>query len=328
MRRPQSAQAAQAVLRNFLADHPPLLSAAASALDRAEYGVSLRGCGDASKNVARAIRGYPRFLRERQAYQLLSREPLARHEDNPQLLDWTETSPYDPHYTHQDAWAAREIFKRRPRRHVDVGSRITYAIGVAAFVPVTFIDLRPLEIAIPGLDSKRGSVVDLPYEDEALESLSCLHVAEHVGLGRYGDHLDPDGTGKAALELERVLAPGGFHLGSRWNCCARLSMHIVFSIPFRWSAFFLAWNSTASPGWTMQVSSIPLLIRGPWRTQSGPAASIALRGASSTPTERQRCWQSPSFLLRKRLTTKPSDSRFRYLGDGDDKIVDEGDVVP
>jgi SAM-dependent methyltransferase len=39
--------------------------------------------------------------------------------------------------------------------------------------------------------------------------VSCLHVAEHIGLGRYGDPLDPHGTRKAAAELQRVLAPGG-----------------------------------------------------------------------------------------------------------------------
>jgi len=34
-------------------------------------------------------------------------------------------------------------------------------------------------------------------------------VAEHIGLGRYGDPLDPLGTRKAAAELQRVVAPGG-----------------------------------------------------------------------------------------------------------------------
>jgi len=34
-------------------------------------------------------------------------------------------------------------------------------------------------------------------------------VIEHVGLGRYGDPLDPEGSAKAARELARVLAPGG-----------------------------------------------------------------------------------------------------------------------
>jgi hypothetical protein len=36
-----------------------------------------------------------------------------------------------------------------------------------------------------------------------------MHTIEHVGLGRYGDPLDPEGDRKAAAELMRVLAPGG-----------------------------------------------------------------------------------------------------------------------
>ena len=36
-----------------------------------------------------------------------------------------------------------------------------------------------------------------------------MHVIEHVGLGRYGDPLDPEGDLKAMAELKRVLAPGG-----------------------------------------------------------------------------------------------------------------------
>jgi SAM-dependent methyltransferase len=36
-----------------------------------------------------------------------------------------------------------------------------------------------------------------------------MHVIEHIGLGRYGDPLDPDGSIRAAKELQRVLKPGG-----------------------------------------------------------------------------------------------------------------------
>lgn len=34
-------------------------------------------------------------------------------------------------------------------------------------------------------------------------------MAEHIGLGRYGDKLNPYGTRKACKELQRILAPGG-----------------------------------------------------------------------------------------------------------------------
>ena len=49
----------------------------------------------------------------------------------------------------------------------------------------------------------------MPFKDNSVISLSCLHVAEHVGLGRYGDKLDPNGTEKACRELSRVLAVNG-----------------------------------------------------------------------------------------------------------------------
>jgi hypothetical protein len=43
----------------------------------------------------------------------------------------------------------------------------------------------------------------------SLDSLSCLHVIEHIGLGRYGDGVEPDGWISGLNKLQRVLAPGG-----------------------------------------------------------------------------------------------------------------------
>ena len=34
------------------------------------------------------------------------------------------------------------------------------------------------------------------------ESISCLHSIEHLGLGRYGDNLDPDGYIKGSKILK------------------------------------------------------------------------------------------------------------------------------
>jgi hypothetical protein len=36
-----------------------------------------------------------------------------------------------------------------------------------------------------------------------------MHTVEHIGLGRYGDPLNPDGDLKAIRELQRVVQPGG-----------------------------------------------------------------------------------------------------------------------
>jgi FkbM family methyltransferase len=101
------------------------------------------------------------------------------------------------------------VAELRPERHVDVGSRVDYAGQLTSVTKVTFVDIRPLEVELDDFESVAGSILDLPFADRSLESVSCLHVAEHIGLGRYGDPLDPLGTKKAARELERVLAPGG-----------------------------------------------------------------------------------------------------------------------
>src|SRR5213593_4553084 len=80
---------------------------------------------------------------------------------------------------------------------------------LTAILKVVFIDIRPLVANLENLDSRTGTILSLPFTDNSVSSLSCLSVAEHIGLGRYGDPLDPLGTKKAAKELSRVLAPNG-----------------------------------------------------------------------------------------------------------------------
>ena len=90
-----------------------------------------------------------------------------------------------------------------------MGSKVDYIGFLTAVTKVTFIDIRPLETQLDNLANLPGSILSIPYPDGSVASVSCLHVAEHIGLGRYGDPLDPLGTVKACAELGRVLAPGG-----------------------------------------------------------------------------------------------------------------------
>lgn len=114
------------------------------------------------------------------------------------------------HYFLQDIWAAQHVNKYQPELHVDVASRIDgFVAHVVSFCPVQYVDIRPLETGVPGLSWAQGSICKLPYPDQSVKSLSCLHVIEHIGLGRYGDPMDPDGWRKGLSELARVLAPGG-----------------------------------------------------------------------------------------------------------------------
>lgn len=114
------------------------------------------------------------------------------------------------HYFHQDIWAARQIFDASPRRHVDVGSRVDgFVAHLLVFREVEVVDLRLVASNASGLRFIQGDITDLPFEAHSLPSVSCLHAVEHVGLGRYGDQVDPEGAFRALRELQRVIAPGG-----------------------------------------------------------------------------------------------------------------------
>jgi len=121
-----------------------------------------------------------------------------------------DAGPLTWHYFWQDLWAATNLFDSGVQRHVDVGSRLDgFVAHVLPFCHVTYVDIRPTALTWPNFQFHQGSVLEMPFEDDALPSLSSLNVLEHIGLGRYGDQLDPDGPWRAAAELTRVLRPGG-----------------------------------------------------------------------------------------------------------------------
>lgn len=127
----------------------------------------------------------------------------------PCLKDKTIKTSFDRHYVYFTAWAARILAERRPSKHVDISSSLYFSGIASAFVPIEFYDLRPADLSLPGLACRTGDLTALPFPDNSIHSLSSLHVVEHIGLGRYGDPIDPQGDLKAARELTRVLAPGG-----------------------------------------------------------------------------------------------------------------------
>jgi SAM-dependent methyltransferase len=153
--------------------------------------------------------GLPKYVRDWRRWHNLGGRPLNLRDSHPCLCDWVSTTPFDPHYFYQGAWLARRIADMRPARHVDVGSSVLTLSVLSATTETLFIDRRPLPVQLPGLRCEEGDILALPFADGSVVSLSCLHVIEHIGLGRYGDPIDPAGSARAAQELARVLAPGG-----------------------------------------------------------------------------------------------------------------------
>ena len=174
------------------------------------YDYWFRRVGADPRYVLAIPRQYIAYVRHwRQYARMAGSEPLRLIDSYPRLFDRTATTPFDTHYFYQDIWALKAIQASGTASHIDVGSRVIFAGMLTAITKVTFIDIRPLIVNLENFDSKPGSILALPFSDNSIASLSCLHVAEHIGLGRYGDPLDPEGTKKAARELARVLAPEG-----------------------------------------------------------------------------------------------------------------------
>ena len=71
------------------------------------------------------------------------------------------------------------------------------------------------------------------------ESLSCLHVIEHIGLGRYGDQINPLGFINALENLSLLLQNNGILYLSHPCGETRVEFngHYVFSINYIYPIF-------------------------------------------------------------------------------------------
>lgn len=127
----------------------------------------------------------------------------------PCLYDKTSTTGFDRHYIFHPAWAIRKIAEINPQLHIDIASTIQFSTLLSAFIDARFYDYRVVDFNLKGFKSGFADLTKLNFENNSIKSLSCMHVVEHIGLGRYGDEMDPDGDLKAVAELKRVLAPGG-----------------------------------------------------------------------------------------------------------------------
>lgn len=164
-------------------------------------------------NVFAILYNMVRFTGEYIRYTNAPHNPafsVSVYEWYPCLTDKTASTPLDPVYFYQDAWAAGKIFRNRPAHHYDVGSSAKTVGIISQFVPTTMVDIRPVELRLEGLSFTEGSILALPFADGTIESISSICVVEHIGLGRYGDPIDPFGSEKAVRELVRVTRPGGF----------------------------------------------------------------------------------------------------------------------
>lgn len=152
-----------------------------------------------------------KFFSDLSIFRSLSKERFSITDEDIKacLNDATATTGFDAHYVYHPAWASRIVKQINPSKHIDISSTLHFCAQLSAFIPVDFYDYRPAPVTLSNLNSMSGDLTALPFTDSSIESISCMHTIEHIGLGRYGDPIDPDGDLKAIKELKRVVAHNG-----------------------------------------------------------------------------------------------------------------------
>lgn len=151
---------------------------------------------------------YRRFQKNRQSLTD-TRFKVGLSELYPCLNDNTALTPFDAHYIYHPAWAARILSKTKPEEHVDISSSLSFVSLVSSFIKRRFYDYRPAKLNLTNLSCDAADIVSLPFSNNSIPSLSCMHVVEHIGLGRYGDPINSKADLLAVTELKRVVEKGG-----------------------------------------------------------------------------------------------------------------------
>jgi hypothetical protein len=164
------------------------------------------------KKIICNIQGIPAFLKDLRELnkQLIHQKDFKITKLYPRLCDrFKQAGGITKHYFHQDLLVAQMLYKSKPRKHVDIGSRIDgFVAHVATFREIEVFDIRPMNCDIPNVRFKQVDVTGQIYNlHDYSDSISSLHAIEHFGLGRYGDTVDANGHLKALENIYKILQP-------------------------------------------------------------------------------------------------------------------------
>ena len=156
----------------------------------------------------KSVRNLPRFIRELLLWKKYGGKIT---HIKPRLINYQEASgSASGQYFHQDLLIANYIYEDKPKRHVDVASRIDgFVAHVASFREIEVYDVRKLNCVHKNIIFRQVDFMNVSDNLSTTDSLSCLHSLEHFGLGRYSDPINVNGLEDGVHNLIKILKKSG-----------------------------------------------------------------------------------------------------------------------
>jgi SAM-dependent methyltransferase len=180
-----------------------------------EINLYLNTFGLNSKKFLLSVKGIPAFLKNHSRFKALlkvNNSEFSISKIYPCLDDrFQSAGDISLHYFFQDLFVAQRIYLNNPQKHVDIGSRLDgFVSHVASFREIEVLDIRKIDYVISNVKFVQADITSEDFiNHNYCDSVSCLHVIEHLGLGRYGDNLDVNGHLKGLDNIYKLLKAGG-----------------------------------------------------------------------------------------------------------------------
>ena len=161
--------------------------------------------------ILKSIKRLQWFFSQKRKFKKLMKNSKIPFEVMPFLFDHDEQAGMLNEYFWQDLFVAKKIIEQNPKKHIDIGSRIDGFISHLACVrEIEVLDIRPLNSDIENVKFTQWDINNPKEEfNYSSDCVSCLHTLEHLGLGRYGDKLDPDGWKKGLNSISKLITNMG-----------------------------------------------------------------------------------------------------------------------
>lgn len=152
------------------------------------------------------IANLPNFI-----FDLLKFRQQHKIQDIFPILSEKKFTQFDKHLFQLDLIVAQEIYNENPKNHLDIGSRVDGLVAhLASFRKVDVLDIRELNISYKkNITTITKDLLEIDYSKINYDSISSVGCIAHIGLGRYGDKIEPEGDKKALKIISKILNYNG-----------------------------------------------------------------------------------------------------------------------